>query len=906
MQWFLTSAAVLAALTLGGCRPGADANGKDKESAGAAAVAVAAAAPAAPNAEDPGPGPGRTGRPGVRPEPEPGPDPDPEPEQPRGPDDKSKKPDPDLPGGPAGTEEKDPPGDPPSGPKGNDPGAKPIKPDDTPSPGQPGGDPPGGPGDGGDAPPPPVMPMPPGGGGGGGGFDGGGVRIGGGGGAGRFGGSPGPADPGGQPGGDPSGGGGGFPDDPGGPSGGDAGDGPTGGKVMPYLLGKTVEQATVTVTGVGLKVTKIIGKGVVTKQEPASGDSVTLGIGVKLTLGANPPTGPIKVPDVINQTAAAAKQAIESAKLKFQTDKPFSGPLTGYVAKQDPPAGTMVVADTKVTVTLSAKPTGSISVPDLINQPAVQAKAALEAVKLRFLTDKPASGSLKGYVVKQEPAAGASAAPGSAVTVTLGDKPVETVKVPDVTNQPAAQAKATLEAARLKFQTDKPDPGPPKNFVVKQVPVAGASAVPGTAVTVTLGAKSGDSAKVPFVLNLSGTAARQAIEAAGLKYQAAGPVPWTMKGFVTRQEPAAGTAVATGTTVTVELGARPSEPVKVPDLVGTPHDLARAKAEVEAAKLVFKPADRFAIKGLASKQDPPAGKSVAAGTVVTVTFGGKPVGPVKVPDLAGAAYARAKGQVEQAGLAFKAADPAQVAGTVSQQDPPAGKPVSPGAVVTVTFGGKPGDGPKVKVPDLTGMTVAQAKQALNQAKLTLQPTGSAPAGATALKQDPAAGQSVSAGTLVQVTFGSGNPSGTAGGQPGGPGGGAGQPAVAVKVPDVTGRTATLAKQALESAHLKYRAAGAASGPAKSQSPAAGTSVPPDTTVTVTFAPAKPAMQQQQQVKVPDVRGRDFASAQKALGDAGLSAQPSGDTRPPHRVDSQSPGPGAMVERGATVRLSMSK
>src|SRR5262245_55933975 len=70
MRWFLTSAAVLAALTLGGCRPAADTNSKDNEAAAAPVVAAPApVAVAAAAAEGAAAGTNRTDRPGVRSEP---------------------------------------------------------------------------------------------------------------------------------------------------------------------------------------------------------------------------------------------------------------------------------------------------------------------------------------------------------------------------------------------------------------------------------------------------------------------------------------------------------------------------------------------------------------------------------------------------------------------------------------------------------------------------------------------------------------------------------------------------------------------------------------------------------------------------------------------------------------------
>jgi PASTA domain len=133
------------------------------------------------------------------------------------------------------------------------------------------------------------------------------------------------------------------------------------------------------------------------------------------------------------------------------------------------------------------------------------------------------------------------------------------------------------------------------------------------------------------------------------------------------------------------------------------------------------------------------------------------------------------------------------------------------------------------VPNLVGMTVANATTALTSAKLTLNPTqlqvpGSAASVGTVVAQAPAAGTSVAANSSVQISVGVPQK---------------------VTVPSLLGMTVAQAQQALPSG-LTLGAQSAASaynasypvGAIVTQSPAASTSVNSGTTITVTLNPAQ--------------------------------------------------------------------
>ena len=134
---------------------------------------------------------------------------------------------------------------------------------------------------------------------------------------------------------------------------------------------------------------------------------------------------------------------------------------------------------------------------------------------------------------------------------------------------------------------------------------------------------------------------------------------------------------------------------------------------------------------------------------------------VEVPDVTTQPYETAKGQLEDLGFVverkYREIDPADTApGTVVDQDPAGGEQLEQGGTVTLFVAREPA---AIAVPDLSGMTLGQAKTALQGAGLDL---GSAKQGPSndyeaglIFQQDPAAGDAAPKGTLVDVVVSTG-------------------------------------------------------------------------------------------------------------------------------------------------------
>jgi beta-lactam-binding protein with PASTA domain len=228
---------------------------------------------------------------------------------------------------------------------------------------------------------------------------------------------------------------------------------------------------------------------------------------------------------------------------------------------------------------------------------------------------------------------------------------------------------------------------------------------------------------------------------------------------------------------------------------------------------------------------------------------------VSVPGLVGFSSQQATQQAHRVGLrtAVKEVLSTGAVGTVVAQNPAAGEQVPRGSLVVLNVAK---GAPLVQVPDLLGLTEAQAGSRLSQVGLDssfVRVTSSEPAGQV-VGQDPQAGQSVKKGSAVTANVSKGTPTTTtttttttlthltttvAPPPPTPP------PApVAGIVPNVVGMNLGEAVNALANSGYLPRPKAVKSsktpGTVLSQSPAAGTKAPTGSSVTIKFAGIPPS------------------------------------------------------------------
>jgi beta-lactam-binding protein with PASTA domain len=272
------------------------------------------------------------------------------------------------------------------------------------------------------------------------------------------------------------------------------------------------------------------------------------------------------------------------------------------------------------------------TVPDVASAPDVfAAKTLLEdsGFALGETFEEVSTKAKPGTIIEQSPAAGTSAADGSAVSLKVAVG-AEKVAVPDLTGQTADQAKATLTAAG--FQLGRPlnkaaDPASAK--IANQIPVPDSLEASGAAIDVVF---------AETAVAGSTTPAAPATAPAPTP-----PPPGT-------PPPAPGTPATTPAPATSTPGSPPAPPATPP----------RA----------------------------PVPLPVPTGTPAVTPSPETPGGGIKVPAVAGATQAAAADALAKLGLVpgvISAASSSVPAGTVISQQPASGAEVAAGATVAITI-----------------------------------------------------------------------------------------------------------------------------------------------------------------------------------------------------------------------------
>jgi beta-lactam-binding protein with PASTA domain len=200
------------------------------------------------------------------------------------------------------------------------------------------------------------------------------------------------------------------------------------------------------------------------------------------------------------------------------------------------------------------------------------------------------------------------------------------------------------------------------------------------------------------------------------------------------------------------------------------------------------------------------------------------------------------------------------------------------------------------VPDVTGRTVTQARELLEDAKLRsrVRRVDSDRPPNEVVTQNPEAGTEGKPGSIVVLTV-------------------TGAPA-RILVPDIEGTPAGEATATLLDAGLKVRTrlvpSDAPEGTVLGQSPAAGEEVPRGTLIALQIAEPRatpPPTTEPTTIRVPNLVGMRAADARSRLRALGLRStqRPVESARAAGEVVSHSPGAGAEIREGATVTLSVS-
>jgi beta-lactam-binding protein with PASTA domain/tRNA A-37 threonylcarbamoyl transferase component Bud32 len=270
-----------------------------------------------------------------------------------------------------------------------------------------------------------------------------------------------------------------------------------------------------------------------------------------------------------------------------------------------------------------------------------------------------------------------------AAGVALVGSPGNSVTVPSLVGLRSDAATKALSGKGLSIKIIERSADDPKDLVIGQDPAPGSFVASGGEVQVIV-SRGPPPVAVPDVSGRSVDDATAVLQQAGFAVSTDNRndenVP---KGNVVGTDPAQGTSVAPGSTVTIIVSAGPA-PVAVPDVAGKSYD--DAVQALAAKRFTAVRRDDFSStvpSGKAIGTDPAAGQLAPRDSQVTVIMSKGPE-MVTVPNLRGDTLDVATQQLQALGLQIDTSG-YLIGRTVRAQDPPAGTSVPKGTTVTLFF-----------------------------------------------------------------------------------------------------------------------------------------------------------------------------------------------------------------------------
>jgi beta-lactam-binding protein with PASTA domain len=387
---------------------------------------------------------------------------------------------------------------------------------------------------------------------------------------------------------------------------------------VPDLVERALDAAREALAGLGLALGTATTRvepgapGVVLSQDPPARRVVAGGSAVNVVVRAG-------VPSVVGMSEEAAGAALDAAGVPIGAVRrqEADGP-PGLVLAQQPPAGTAVGPDTRMTLTVSIR--RRVEVPAVVRSSLDDARRALEAAGLTLdVAGKAESDEPEGSILTQDPQAGSRVERGTAVLVTIAVARPRRVDAPNVVGLVTEAARTRLAAVGLTLEVAavRPTPGGRPGTIVEQNPGAGTSVDRGTVVRVVV-ASADESTEVPEVRRLQIAEATAVLQRATLRLQVTRSTPSVEReGMVLTQDPLPGARAPLGSVVSVVVSA--GGLVVVPAVVRQTQ--ASAVTELQRAGLSAEIEGLFNAgpPGIVLGQDPQPGAHTPRGSVVLLT-----------------------------------------------------------------------------------------------------------------------------------------------------------------------------------------------------------------------------------------------------------------------------------------------
>ena len=199
-----------------------------------------------------------------------------------------------------------------------------------------------------------------------------------------------------------------------------------GGKEVPDVVNKTLNQATATIEDAGFAVGAIdyaysdtVAADTVMSQSPRAG--ATQSAGTKINLTVSQGIEQVEVPDLTNMNANDARAALQKAGLKYEAGAAeYSSTVKeNRVVRQNPVAGEKATKGSTVTYYLSAGEE-KVSIPNVVGETESSATTILQDAGFKVTTDyKPSSEYYEGTVMSQSPTSNQKAKSGATITIVI-------------------------------------------------------------------------------------------------------------------------------------------------------------------------------------------------------------------------------------------------------------------------------------------------------------------------------------------------------------------------------------------------------------------------------------------------------------------------------------------------------
>ncbi len=282
-----------------------------------------------------------------------------------------------------------------------------------------------------------------------------------------------------------------------------------------------------------------------------------------------------------------------------------------------------------------------VAVPDVTGQPVQVAQQELNAVGLQTQVDPvPSTPEQRDRVIETDPRAGTEVDEGSTVVLQVGTGP-DQVEVPNLIGQTPEEARRALEEVGLQLSADVPQEQVVEDDnqvgkVVSSNPPVGQQVPDGSIVRITVGVEP-ETVNVPNVIGTDVEQARSNIEGAGLSAQVRQVDSAEPQGRVVAQDPAGGSEVEAGTTITLEVSR--GNQLQMPDLTGQTPEQARQtlqglgwSGQLNVREV---PVEDSSQEGVVVSQDVPPGTTFAQDQTITVDVGAESDETTTSPDSPG-------------------------------------------------------------------------------------------------------------------------------------------------------------------------------------------------------------------------------------------------------------------------------